>query len=562
MTARVFALSVAFIAACAADEGTVSDASDTIGVDDSSADTRADGDPDVVLEPALATSPSTAGTEHWVAFMDNLSLASNGPPVFAFIVSNPSATATTGSVEVPRTGFTKPFAVPANGVVEVVMPDGILYPQVDEVPSKLGVRITAEAPVEVVAVHYRVYFSEATRVLPTPELGSIYVVVAATDLGGLSPSSVVVLAPEDDTTFRITPSATTSGFLPAGVPQTFTLARGETMQFKAGQDLSGTRIEALGGKRLAVFAGARQANIACIGADSHLWDQMLPVTRWGTRHLVLPLAGEGATPVRLVAGEFKTTVDLSCQPQLVLNPGPGQTIAIAKPTLITSNRPIGVAVLTKSAACSAIGSGDPNLLVVPPIDLVHLGDTRWSTPTGIDTLSTARHWVTVLTATNAPLRLDGQALPLVAIDGVPGLAWAAVEVQAGPHALTGAPHQAMMHGLAPYDATTFNAGWGCSPETCDTFVALLPTAPPNGCDPGDLDVTRPANGDPGGPRGECATACDCYATSSPTVACTPDSVGGPEAIWSCTADRLCKPACGHACEACAERFPPADGRCP
>lgn len=562
MSRLALVVSIGFIIACGGNDGTVNDTlTDAADTSDTSADgsDASDTGGDEVIEPTLPTSPSTAGTEHWIAFMENLSLASNGPPVFAFVVSNPSATATTGTVEVPRTGFSKPFAVPAHGVVEVVMPDGILYPQVDEVASKLGVRIAAAAPIEVVAVHYRVYFSDATRVLPTSELGATYVVVTATDLGGMSPSSVVVLAPEDDTTFRITPSATTSGFLPAGVTQTFTLQRGETIQFKAGQDLSGTRIEALGGKRLAVFAGARQANIACMGADSHLWDQMLPTARWGTRHLVMPLAGEGATPVRLVAGEFKTTVDLSCQPQLVLNPGPGQTIAIAKPTYITSNRPIGVAVLTKSSACSALGTGDPNLLVVPPLDLVQVGDTRWSTPSGIDTLSAARHWVTVLTASAAPLRLDGQALPLGAIDGVPGLSWAAVEVQAGTHALTGAPHVALMHGLAPYDAVTYGGGYGCSAQTCDTFVALLPTLPPNGCDPGDLDVTKPPVGGPGGPgdpRFECASACDCY-VSDPSGDC-----GELEAIWTCTPDRTCKEACGHACLACPERFPTPDGRCP
>ncbi|MFO0744798.1 MAG: IgGFc-binding protein [Myxococcota bacterium] len=554
---------------CGGDPGAVVDGGGDATVA-SDIPTAPDGDTagpsDEVHAPELNASPTTTGTEFWVGFMENLSLASNGPPTFAFFVS--AEEHTIGHVEVPQTGYSQAFEVGAGEVVKVTMPAGILYPQIDELPSKLGVHITADLPVSVVAVHYRIYFSEASRVLPVGELGDEYVAVTAVDIQHQSPSSLVVVATEDDTTIEVTPSTVTTGFLPTGVTQRFELERGQTIQFQAGDDLSGTRVHALGGKRIAVFAGARQAHIACVGADSHLWDQMIPTARWGTRYVVMPLAGSGATPVKVVADRFKTSVDISCQGSALINPGRGQTLSIAKASVLASNQPIGVAVLTKSEACMTAGTGDPNLLVVPPLGLVSRS-VAWTAFDDFETLVAARHWVTILTAASSQgdLRLDGMPVPgLAPLEGVPELVWAAVEVPAGTHRIDGGPtFQAMMHGLGMYEAYTFGAGWGCDPASGDGNVkagscaGLGTPAVPEGCDPGDLRLSSGTPVDPGDPGGKptCENACQCYgADPHPAIECS----GDERPIWTC--DHDCKPACGSPCMACAERFPrDAEGRC-
>lgn len=563
---------LAFVAAACgdADQGRRSDDGShditaEVGGDDV---TDTDVVPDVtVVRPELPAAPSTAGIEHWVGFLENLSLASNGPPTFAFFVSAPGASERViGHAEVPSTGYSQAFEVPVGEVVKVTMPSGILYPQLNEVPSKLGARVTADVPLEVVAVHYRVYFSEASRLLPTPELGDEYVVVTAVDHVAMSPSAVVVVATEDDTTFEIEPSTVTTGFLATGMAHRFTLQAGETMQFQAGGDLSGTRIRALGGQRLAVFAGAREANVGCQGANSHLWDQMIPVARWGKLHVVVPMRGGGATPIKVVADRFKTVVEVACQDDVIVNPGGGAQFAVAQPSVIRSNEPIGVVALIKSNACNLDGNGDPNMVAVPALGLTG-DDFAWFALDDWETLAGSKSSVNVVTraADASELRLDGAAVTLAPIPGTPELVFAQLEVAAGPHRLTSTRgFQANAYGVAPFDAYSFGGGWGCT-----DCAALGAPDVPTGCDPGDLRVDRVPDGpdgtsdpDPVDPEDpECVTACDCYTKHEGNVVdiCPGSEPDGPRAIWAC--DGTCRPACGSPCEACPERFPTNDGRC-
>jgi len=550
---------------CAGCGGADHGSADTVvAADETSAEDTADVTIDTahevdapVTHPELAAAPSTRGTELWVGFMENLSLASNGPPTFVFFVSAPGASAAVvGHVEVPQTGYSQAFEVPLGELVKVTMPSGTLYPQLNEVPSKLGVRISADEPLDVVAVHYRVYFSEASRILPTSELGDEYVVVTAVDQAGESPSEVVVVATEDGTEIALEPSTVTTGFLATGMEHRFTLNRGELIQFQAGGDLSGSRVRALGGQRIAVFAGARQANIGCRGADSHLWDQMIPVARWGTRHVVVPLQGAGATPLKVVADRVKTVVSVSCQDDAIVNPGMGATIAIAKPSVITSNEPVGVVALLKSNNCNLDANGDPNMVVVPPIGLTTTS-FDWQALADYETFTSASQRVDIVT--RDPVLLDGAPVVTQPIDGT-DLVFAQLEVAAGRHRLAGAGFQAIAYGEAPFDAYSFGSGW-----VCTACMMLGQPVAASACDAGDLRLDRVPDGPDGDPEDpdpdpvhECTSACDCYAKPLVDV-CAGSEQPDARPVWSC--DGQCRPACGSPCEACPALFPTTDGRC-
>lgn len=45
-----------------------------------------------LASPPLAAEPSTVGSEHWVAFMENLDQSMNGPPSFVLYIAAPGAT--------------------------------------------------------------------------------------------------------------------------------------------------------------------------------------------------------------------------------------------------------------------------------------------------------------------------------------------------------------------------------------------------------------------------------------------------------------------------------------
>ena len=106
----------------------------------------------------------TAGTELWLAYMENLTLAYNGAPDFTVVIEAPEGAV--GSIDVPATGYTQAFELAAGEISEIALPDAIWYGEGSDTAGVAGVRVQADRPVEAVGVHYRVYFSEASRLLP------------------------------------------------------------------------------------------------------------------------------------------------------------------------------------------------------------------------------------------------------------------------------------------------------------------------------------------------------------------------------------------------------------
>ena len=123
----VAALVIGCIVVVAGGSGTEDGTRADVALDDTTApddgDSALEIESDTIVEappPPLNADPTTRGTEFWVGFAENLSLASNGPPEFAFFVS--AREATLGHVEVPRTGYSQAFQVGAGEVVKVAMP--------------------------------------------------------------------------------------------------------------------------------------------------------------------------------------------------------------------------------------------------------------------------------------------------------------------------------------------------------------------------------------------------------------------------------------------------------
>lgn len=94
------------------------------------------------------------------------------------------------------------------------------------------------------------------------------------------------------------------------LPYTITLDEGQTYQVQASGDLSGSRIRSLNGQPIAVLSGARQADVLDCngGADSHVYEQSIPVEQWGSRYHFVPFSGQGTDVLRILAAEDSTTV--------------------------------------------------------------------------------------------------------------------------------------------------------------------------------------------------------------------------------------------------------------
>ena len=397
---------------------------------------------DTGTPPDPARRVRTAGTELWLAYMENLTLAWNGPPSFAVVVEAPDGA--DGALEVPTTGFSQPFSLAPGEVAELHLPDAIWYADGSDVAGTSGVRVVADRPVEAVGVHYRTYFSEASRLLPREELGTTYRVIAVEDDAAVDPSAFVVVATEDGTEVAITPSTLTYGLRPEGVRYTVVLDAGETWQVQAAGDLSGTLITSVTGQPIAVFGGAREARVGCDApADSHVWDQLLPLTRWGTRFHALPTARKAADTLVIVAHDDGTTVQLDCGPPRTLDAGEVWRVEVDGVASVTADRPVGVGQVVHSGDCDGRGVGDPSLTALAPAPLTRTA-ARVYGPVGVDTLSAATHHVSLIGGT-------------VEVDGLPvdASAGAAVELSPGAHTLTGdAPFQGRAYGIAEYEAYT------------------------------------------------------------------------------------------------------------
>lgn len=403
---------------------------------------------------------NSPGTEHWVAFMENLSLQFNNAPSFHLVIS--SETDAAGQVVVPATGLAIPFSVQAFQDEVIDLPQNIYYAAGDEAYYDFGLRVESDEPVNVHAYHDRLYFSEATLILPTGMLGDEYLILAHDDDFSTSPSEFVVLATVDGTDVEITPSVMTASFRPPGLPFTITLDEGQSYQTQAYEDLSGTRVHSTDpSKPIAVFSGARQARVNCTigGADDHLYNQLLPLSQWGRDYLVVPYLMRGPVHVHAMAGLSSATVNAGGV-SYALQAGESVELNITVPTRITGTADFAIGQFNDSQDCNG-ASGDPAFLFLPPLDF---RDYRmiWNARTGD---GTPEHYVNVLMPSGDgadPIFLDGVDVSdeFMPVPNVSGFWFAQIPVSEGHHDLQcNKPVQAVGYGFGEYNSYSYSLGF-------------------------------------------------------------------------------------------------------
>lgn len=406
---------------------------------------------------------SSKSTVFYVGFMENLDLSSNGPPSFSLVVS--ATDSTKGSIIIPATGYVQDFSVEALSATEIFLPAAIYYPQGDEAYSNTGIKVVTDNSVSLYAFHHRLYFSEAALVLPVNELGSDYIVATHGDdgtQGGLS--ELVVEGTADATEVEITPSVFTFSARPAGVPFTITLDEGQLFQLQSFGDLTGTRVVSLdSNKKIAVFSGLKYGEITenC-PATSHIYDENLPVSSWGSSYIFVPFSGQGGDALRIIASEEETAVYFDGVLQATLNTGEYYEQIVGATTYITTSHPVAAVQFDKGASCNASMNGDPSMLVLTPLSFIETKSIFKS----VNTFDTPEHFVNIICPTNGVLSmtLDGSTISsfFQVVPGNPAYSFAQLSLTEGEHVLQGGKSgfQAMCYGFGLYNAYTFNSGFG------------------------------------------------------------------------------------------------------
>lgn len=415
---------------------------------------------------------TSQGTEFWLGYMENLDLLFNDAPRFAIQVD--ADVTTSGIISVPTTGLTIPFTANPGDVTEVFLPDAIWYAFGSEDVDQKGILITTDSPVRISAMHYRAYFSEGTQLLPLPELGTAYRVTCYKDDNGNDPSSFVIVATQDGTTVEITPTVLTFGLRPPGVPFTVELQEGETYQVQAVDDLSGTSINSLSGQPIAVFSGARQVEIGNCGlADSHVYDQAIPVDAWGTLYHFVPFLNQGGDVVKILASEDDTDVFIDCVASANLQAGEQYVVELSNAATITATAPVAVSQFKKSYGCSPVEEGDPSMMRLLPAS--HQGNEVRFLSSGlfnnlIGTPYFSQHYVNIVIPTEFTniVGLDGDIILQDLFQPFPANAafsYAQIPVSDGVHFLNSfGPFQAYSYGFGQFDAYTTRLGYSLVEE--------------------------------------------------------------------------------------------------
>lgn len=410
----------------------------------------------------LNAQDQSAGTRFWLGYMESIDLLFNGSPEFGIQVS--SAQNGSGTIEVPGTGLEIPFDFSA-GTTEVMLPDAIWYSQVTEQVEDKGVLISTDVEVELTAMHYRIYFCDASRILPEDALSNSYAVLAAQDFNSNSPSALVIVSTQDGTEVSITPSVLTQGLHPPGITYTVSLDEGQIYQILASSDLTGTVIEALNGEKLAVFAGAKQADVYCSADDSHLWDQILPESLWGTDYLFIPYQNGGGDVFKVLSSVDGTEIDINCGEETqLLNAGESVSFFRTQVTRLHSNQPVQVAHLSTSSSCNPSDAG-PSFVILSPLNR-RANNMQWfasdNVNEGVQQIYFTDHFIHVVTETEntSSVTIDGNSVSFTEADTYPGLSYARVAVSAGSHELNSdAPVWAEAFGYSFAEAYTFSMNW-------------------------------------------------------------------------------------------------------
>jgi len=330
----------------------------------------------ILLLPALLDAQDgaplpTRGKRFWTGFMQNGFGAQN------LRIHILGTTATSGTVSIPRTGWSAPFTVAANGVVVVNVPTTAENQGSETVRDK-GVLVQAQDSVNVFISSFQNFTHDLTQVLPEGSLGDDYRVDAYHGLpnfGNLHKSELLIVATQDGTQVRITPSVNTLGGRPAGVPFTLDLNAGQTYQVQAAQDvldLTGTTVEATANsgncRPFAVIGGSMCATVpgSCSACDA-IFTQLAPRRAWGTRYFTVPVLGVTGSTYRILADEDNTQVSIGGGPPINLNAGQRHTVhATAVPVCVQANKPVSVAQLMEGYSCA--GNGDPSLMLISPAE--------------------------------------------------------------------------------------------------------------------------------------------------------------------------------------------------
>ncbi|HYV93397.1 MAG TPA: PKD domain-containing protein, partial [Chitinophagales bacterium] len=324
---------------------------------------------------SYAQNVSTKGKDFWIGFIRN---AHEDVVTLHVYISSDFATA--GTISIPLVAWSQNFTVSANSTTDIIIPTALAEPDQNQnqINLPMGIHVVTDTIVSVYALNYEQYTADATVIIPTPSLGYDYYVVSNIALNGYGfPSEFSIVSLTDSTIIEITPTAvTTAGNLP-GVPFTIVLDAGELYQVQEGYnidyngELTGTRVRAtdsINCHRFALFAGTQCSDLPSgYFACDQLYDEMVPINKWGKNYYSVPLASRTSDFIRILASVDNTNFTINGGSPITLNAGAWYDYTESAATIFSADQPIAVAQYSPSYSWD-FANGDPFMIMINPIE--------------------------------------------------------------------------------------------------------------------------------------------------------------------------------------------------
>lgn len=317
----------------------------------------------------------------------------------------------------------------------------------DGIQTNSAIKITSDVPVVVYAHIIRSARSAATLVLPTPVLGTEYVVCGYPSDGnggggGTNPEvgEFAVVATQANTIVEFTPTINGGNSKVAGQTYQITLANpGDCYQFQgvAKGDISGTVVKSISTsttscKPIAVFAGSTWSAFDCSNASGgdNLYQELFPVRSWGKKFITAPFIYRNEDIFKIYVKDPATLVNVtengSTQNLTASNYDAAHKCYIFKtgsPIYIDADQPISVVQFMTSMTCKTgcnTGSSskschaDPEMVVLNPIEQTLKDITFFSAHqnsfTGFSNITNVQnHYVNIIIHKNykSTVKIDG-----------------------------------------------------------------------------------------------------------------------------------------------------------
>ncbi|MBK8951648.1 MAG: gliding motility-associated C-terminal domain-containing protein [Chitinophagaceae bacterium] len=447
------------------------------------------------LPPGYSLDTSNRGRRFWVGYGHHQGFSSNGQDMVLYLSAEDSANVT---VRVNGTNWIRNYAIPANSVrVSDLLPESGLVDSrlTDEGLFNRGISIESDVPIVAYAHIYQGANSGAGMLLPTGVWGYEYTSLNSSQYYASDTYSwFFVVADRDSTLVEITPSVTTKGGRPAGVPFQVYLKRGEiynvmgTTSGSTGTDLSGSRIKSIpnaSGKcyPIGVFSGSSRTAICYISNGDNFIQQVFPTQAWGTKYLTFGTANSASNTTynsnkwRIMVKDPATVVKRNgviINPATLVVPGNYYEFGIttgsgtSTASYIEADQPVMVSqymLSTSGDDCSGLaaptGNGDPEMIYISPLEQGIKKARFYST----DESAITNNYINVVlpTAGLASLQIDGASTftDVFAHPGLPGYSCVRhnLPAAAGQHLITcDSAFNAITYGLGSVESYGYNAG--------------------------------------------------------------------------------------------------------